>query len=79
MMHGAIPMFSGMRVTESVNAVSRKQVKFPRTKKRRLQKKWTKDIRNWETRPAIFMVSGNIVAHPALTHELMKRVAVAVL
>ena len=76
MMQGLMPAISGMRIVQSVNAVSRKQIKFPRSNKKRMQKKWTKNNKNYDIRPAIFMVSGNIIAHPAMVSELTRRVAV---
>ena len=36
-------------VTTSFDDQRREQVRFPRTKRKRIQKKWAKDWRNWRT------------------------------
>lgn len=51
------------------------QVRFPRSKKRRIRKKWTKDRRNWRSRlvpwdKAFVLRDGTVVAHPTIVAEL---------
>lgn len=45
-----------------------RQVRFPRSKKRRIRKKWSKRDRNWKRvpvgEPPIYHIGNNIVAHP---------------
>jgi hypothetical protein len=75
-MMGVLPTISGVRVIESINAVSCQQIKFPRSKKKRIQKKFMSNKGNWDMRPAIFFISGNIVAHPSFVQALKRRVAI---
>lgn len=42
----------GVEVMESEFCVDRVQIRFPRTKKRRIRRKWAKRERNFEARPA---------------------------
>jgi len=65
-MHGMLGEILGMSVYMSSNAVSKQQVRFPRTKKKRIQKKWRKDNSNFDFKPAAYMVGGRLIAHPAL-------------
>lgn len=75
-MQNLIGTISGMSVYSSVHATQKRQTMFPRSKKKRIQKKWRKDQRNWDERPAAYMVSGKLIAHPAYIQELQKRVGV---
>lgn len=43
----------GMEVVESEFIVDRVQVRFPRSKKKRVRKKWAKQARNCESRPSV--------------------------
>lgn len=61
-----------MNIISNHNLVIREQVRFPKSKKRRIQKKWTKDPRNWRTRPdtAIYRINDPwrgevLIGHPA--------------
>lgn len=76
-MQGLLGAISGISVYQSAGAISRTQVKFPRSKKKRMQKKWRKDERNYDLRPAAFMISGKLMVHPALMDNLKKRVVMA--
>jgi len=63
--------FGGTRITESIFCVTRQQYRFPRSNKKRMQKKWRKDQRNWNEQPAMYMVGGkDIVAHPEIVRKL---------
>ena len=64
-----------VRIIESVHACVRTQVRFPRTKKRRIQKKWAKQERNVEYRPTAFIASGVLVAHPSIVAQLREKAA----
>ncbi len=72
----------GMRVVESVNVGERKQFRFPRSRRRRIQKKWRRDPRNWRTRANgeyLFVKQPRggqmIVCHPEDARRLRKRLA----
>jgi hypothetical protein len=46
----------------------RTQIRFPRSKKKRIRRKWAKQVKNWKTetipKPEVYMVNGTLVAHP---------------
>ena len=42
---------AGVRVLESEHLVIREQVRFPRSKRKRIRKKWAKRPENWAERP----------------------------
>ncbi len=50
------------------------QTRFPRSKKKRIRRKWAKQAKNWETetfpKPEGYMVNGTLFAHP----EMLKRI-----
>ena len=52
----------------------RVQVRFPRSKKRRIRRKWAKDQRNWTTmlRHPVCVIRDTIFAHPDVV-EMIKR------
>lgn len=72
----------GLPVRESELCMTRAQVRFPRSKRRRIQKKWAKQDRNFEEKPAVLVVDfgyvlggmglggpwggKQIIVHPAL-------------
>lgn len=46
-----LPIVAGMPVYATELLVRRRQVRFPRSKRRRIRKKWAKRERNWVTEP----------------------------
>lgn len=46
-----LDLLSAFRLCECPYMTERKQVLFPKTKKRRIQKKWTKRAENWAEVP----------------------------
>ena len=46
-------------VMSSPYCIRREQTRFPRSKKKRIQKKWSKDERNWGDIPKIFLIDKN--------------------
>ena len=52
-----------------------KQVRFPRSKKRRIKKKWRKQSRNFRMVPQkkIFQVGNSFYAHPEIVDEFWKQ------
>ena len=62
------------RIVENAQLVIREQVRFPKSKKRRIRKKWARQARNWDARPdpAIYQLSqqGWLVMHPATAHRV---------
>jgi hypothetical protein len=62
---------SGIEIRTSPFALTREQIRFPRTKKKRIQKKWSKDKRNFTDRPGMYLIGSNIaVAHPEIYRKL---------
>ncbi len=64
-------------IVENVNMVDRRQVRFPRSKKKRIRRKWAKQLRNWRSVPqdVIYKVHGKglyetWVMHPAIAKQL---------
>ena len=76
---GLMPLLSGFRVYSSPHMADRKQVRFPRTKKRRIRKKWAKRPENYRTIPwdKVYRMGDAIYAHPAMIEKLKRQLAVA--
>ncbi len=74
-MHGILSRINGMEIRTSTLAVTSQQSRFPRTKKKRIQKKWKKDQRNYTRKPGMIMI-GNTIAlvHPAIYPHLVDAV-----
>lgn len=68
--------FDGFEVYESEFLVVRKQTKFPRSKKKRIRKKWAKQDKNWTTTPLPTMIrmGFKLFAHPATIARLKKEI-----
>ena len=68
----------GLRVVESPLLMKRKQVRFCRSKKRRILKKWAKNPKNWREVPdmeTIYRTPTTLICHPALAAKLRRRLA----
>ena len=63
-----IGTFGGIRIGtwSGCEQVVEQQVRFPRSKRRRIQKKWRKDKRNWETKKESYMyvLNGKALVSP---------------
>jgi len=70
-------MFAGIRIVEDSNCgvMRSKQVRFPRSKKSRMRRKWAKKPSNWQNwlEPRAYDIGGTIVAHPLLVAEIRRR------
>lgn len=68
--------FSGLRIVESVLLCDRKQVKFPRSKKRRIRRKWAKRDSNFIELPKreILKYGDTLVCHPMIAAEVRKAI-----
>lgn len=63
--------FAGLRVVESEFAVDRRQVRFPRSRRRRIRQKWAKDESNFTSKPAMYrFADGTVLVHPILARQL---------
>ena len=54
----------GVRIVEDSSATKRMQVRFPKSKKRRIRKKWRKDPRNWRDVPTIYAFKSRPIVTP---------------
>lgn len=74
MLHGQMRSIAGVRVHFSENAMGIVQTKFPRSKKKRIRKKWSKNKTNYEYRPCIYYMDGlGMVCHPLLKNSIIDR------
>lgn len=64
--------YRGIRIFQSIYCVSEKQTRFPRSKRKRIRKKWAKDKRNWTLKPAAYMLHGELHCHPDIYRQLSK-------
>jgi hypothetical protein len=48
------------------------QTRFPRSKRRRIRKKWRKDLKNWShvPDPQAFRLAGKVVCNPSMYANL---------
>jgi hypothetical protein len=67
-----IPSLYGFQVRQCPWMTVRKQVRFPRSKKRRMRKKWAKQQRNYATVPSteIIQMMGAFHMHPETWQKL---------
>lgn len=64
--------FCGLNIIESTAMVESYQYRFPRSKKKRIRKKWSKRPTNFKSRPRKdFLDYGNkIICHPVMARRL---------
>lgn len=57
-----------LKVFESVRLTKSKQVRFPISKKKRIRKKWTKNLKNWIVYPDpnYYRFGNQIFCHPSM-------------
>jgi hypothetical protein len=64
----------GIRVVVSEAAMQKTQFRFPRSKRKRIRKKWAKRDCNYKYTPGAYMIEGNmLVCHPVVHAQLVKR------
>ncbi len=68
---------SGIAVTPNVfmPETKRVQFRFPRSKRRRIRKKWRKRAANFREEPVAWLIGGEVFCHPNV-YEKFKRLAV---
>lgn len=61
-------MFNGYRIFTNDQLIIRKQIRFPRSKGKRIQKKWKKNERNFISFPDtdVRIMNGVMVMHPSV-------------
>lgn len=64
----------GLPVVTVDHMVDKVQVKFPRSKKRRIRKKWFKNKANWKVTPqlTVLRLRNVLYMHPARLEQLKK-------
>ncbi|MCP4571443.1 MAG: hypothetical protein GY838_03755 [bacterium] len=77
----ATSLHAAVHIVENVSMVDRRQVRFPRSKKKRIRRKWAKQLRNWQSVPqdVIYKLrepgrSEKWVMHPAIAKQLREAV-----
>lgn len=77
MIKGAIGMYAGMLVHESAEAVIRHQYRFPRSKSRRIRKKWAKVEDNFRGEPGALVLDVGmgkvLIVHPVVLAHLNRQ------
>ncbi len=59
-----------LKFIESVFACNRIQFRFPRSKKKRIQNKWSKRDENYKNVPEMFKLGDTIYGHPTLINKI---------
>jgi hypothetical protein len=69
---------SGIPIRESNLALTPpKQFRFPRTKKKRIRKKWAGRPENFKQFPTIYRMGKELIAHPQIVAQLRRDFAKA--
>ena len=65
----------GLRLVSNPQMCDHKQVRFPRSKKRRIRRKWAKNQKNWKDIPQsnYYICNGSIIAHPEIIEQLKEQ------
>lgn len=66
---------SGIRIIESPHAVIREQIRFPKSKKKRIRKKWAKRECNFRTVPMVYFIGDMAVVHSSIVVRLEDEMA----
>ena len=63
-----------IHVSRDLGHLERYQFRFPRSKRKRIQRKWAKDPRNWRTRhvPKVYNMGGRFVMDPISYRNLQR-------
>lgn len=64
-----------MQIIESQHAIEWIQRRFPRSKKRRIKKKWRKNLRNFIAEPTGFRSGNLFILHPVLALAYRQQLA----
>lgn len=72
-------LFGGLQILESNHCADTRQFRFPRSKKKRIRKKWEKRPENYRRVPWKYAIhdtrSGLMVMHPLMAAELRRTIA----
>jgi hypothetical protein len=72
--------FYGLRIVTSVLMADREQFRFPRSKRKRIRKKWAKKAENWKCVPweKAYQIGDTLHMHPQMAEQLRRAVSVSV-
>ena len=72
----AIGTLSQYKMVRSYQITDRIQVRFPRSKKKRIRKKWAKQEKNFAYFPSknIWKMGDTLIAHPEVIEKIMKEI-----
>lgn len=73
--HYSIADLYGIQVISSPEAVKHVQYRFPRSKKRRIRKKWAKQEKNYQYEPMSYLVNSGygrpqLICHPSVYNKI---------
>jgi hypothetical protein len=64
---------NGIPVIIDLYCTTSTQYKFPHTRKKRIQKKWSKQKSNFKNVPGAYLIRGRLVCHPSIYDNLKKQ------
>lgn len=72
---GMLVALNGIKIIENHHLVKQEQFRFPRSKGKRIKKKFQKDCRNFKNVPDrnIYQVMNQIVCHPSVAAQIRKK------
>jgi hypothetical protein len=62
--------YYGLKIFQSALIVKRVQFRRPRSRKRRIQRKWAARPENFRESPAAYIVNGNLYCHSTIAAKL---------
>lgn len=71
-----LPEIPRLQIYENHYLTKSKQIKFPVSKKKRIRKKWTKNLKNWMSwpDPNYYRVGDQVFCHPAMAGVLRQQI-----
>jgi hypothetical protein len=74
-----LPSLMGIRLIANpyVAKTSLKQFRFPRSKRKRILKKWQKRAHNWREVASIFRVGADFMCHPDNYEAIRKQLSIS--
>ena len=70
---GASSWLLAMPIVMSEHAMEWRQVRFPKSKKKRIRRKWAKRAENWANVPMVILAGRHLVGHPDAIRILLDR------
>ena len=70
--HRSVPSYGMIIVSRDPYALTYQQIRFPRSTKRRIRKKWQRNPRNYGMAPGILMVGEGFICHPKIFDDLKR-------